>query len=512
MDINSNIPEQKKVVSVEILHLDELGYGPQGKHTRREWRAECLENLLAGKEQFEAWQNSWKDQIDETLPEVILGYKLRYDDGKSESVMDEVYSTTAPTCLDFVAHIFAITVDANNFEFKSPANFSGAMFKKYANFKFSKFYAEAKFTNAQFNDSASFEGCMLKTALFENTNFGGHLAKFDYCQFDDFARFEGANFPNQFMPFFIYTSFTKTIFNKGALFKNVNFRSDTYFNDAKFFGPTDFENSNFEQGINFENVTFGIETEDSYPKINFIKCRFSFDAKFSGSKFLLPTYFIDAQYGGDAEFNKVTFTKDVRFFGTIFKGGSFFNDAIFKGDAAKKLGQMKRMAEDSGQTDQALNFNALELDAKLKQSNTNGLFKLFTLLYKIFSDYGRSFGRPMFWYGVLICLSAILAMAYSTYSESPAEGRQALCKQIKDQPPPLKLSYGQAVVEYAMFRAGGLMDFTDTGKQNNAVNCRLFEEPIEPPLMRAWGIFKGIASIALLFLAALGLRNKYRIK
>jgi hypothetical protein len=56
------------------------------------------------------------------------------------------------------------------------------------------------------------------------------------------------------------------------------------------------------------------------------------------------------------------------------------------------------------------------------------------------------------------------------------------------------------------------MDFTDTGKQNNVVNCRLFEEPIEPPLMRAWGIFKGIASIALLFLAALGLRNKYRIK
>jgi hypothetical protein len=30
--------------------------------------------------------------------------------------------------------------------------------------------------------------------------------------------------------------------------------------------------------------------------------------------------------------------------------------------------------------------------------------------------------------------------------------------------------------------------------------------------MRLWGIFKAIASTALLFLAALGLRNKYRIK
>jgi hypothetical protein len=30
MDTNSNIPAEKKVISVEILHLDELGYGPQG--------------------------------------------------------------------------------------------------------------------------------------------------------------------------------------------------------------------------------------------------------------------------------------------------------------------------------------------------------------------------------------------------------------------------------------------------------------------------------------------------
>ena len=83
---------------------------------------------------------------------------------------------------------------------------------------------------------------------------------------------------------------------------------------------------------------------------------------------------------------------------------------------------------------------------------------------------------------------------------------------MEGQPPPLKLSYERAVFEYAMFRAGGVMDFTDTGKQNNAVNCRLFDEPIEPVFMRGWGMLKGIASIALLFLAALGLRNKYRIK
>ena len=31
MDTNSNIPAEKRVVGVEILHLDELGYGPRGE-------------------------------------------------------------------------------------------------------------------------------------------------------------------------------------------------------------------------------------------------------------------------------------------------------------------------------------------------------------------------------------------------------------------------------------------------------------------------------------------------
>ena len=63
MDTNSNIPAQKKVVSVEILHWIE-GLWAAGKHTRREWRKECLDNLLAGKDQFELGKDSWIDCID----------------------------------------------------------------------------------------------------------------------------------------------------------------------------------------------------------------------------------------------------------------------------------------------------------------------------------------------------------------------------------------------------------------------------------------------------------------
>jgi uncharacterized protein involved in copper resistance len=61
-------------------------------------------------------------------------------------------------------------------------------------------------------------------------------------------------------------------------------------------------------------------------------------------------------------------------------------------------------------------------------------------------------------------------------------------------------------------RAAGILDFSDNGKGTEAVANRLFGQPIEPWWMRIWGVLKAVASTALLFLAALGLRNKYRIK
>ena len=49
MDTNSNIPAEKKVVSVEILHLDELGYGPTGEaYTARVAERSVLNILLDG--------------------------------------------------------------------------------------------------------------------------------------------------------------------------------------------------------------------------------------------------------------------------------------------------------------------------------------------------------------------------------------------------------------------------------------------------------------------------------
>ena len=330
-------------------------------------------------------------------------------------------------------------------------------------------------------------------------DFSGH--KFD----------EGVNaFDYEFL---LETSFDGAIFEQGAEFTNAIFHKNIGFKYAEFGDGAWFRNAKFIVGAEFKSAVF--------PNFSFFN-----EAEFNGW-----CEFNNVYFGASAIFEGVTFNSIGHFEGAIYKNKmpsyrgcridstrlEFSESCVFPKDdlavgAIENVSFLKRLSDEHGQTDQALRFNAIELHLKRLSPSADIGFKITTWLYEKLSDYGRSFTKPIFWYGVLICLSAIFAMLYSTYSESPTEERQVLCKQIKDQAPPLKLTYGRAVVEYAMFRAGGLMDFTDTGKQNNAVNCRLFEEPIEPPLMRAWGIFKGIASIALLFLAALGLRNKYRIK
>ncbi|MEI2813007.1 MAG: hypothetical protein V9E91_04185 [Burkholderiaceae bacterium] len=56
---NQNTSAPRKIVSVEILHLDELGYGPQGLHKREDWRNECFINFAKGKQTFLQWQKKY---------------------------------------------------------------------------------------------------------------------------------------------------------------------------------------------------------------------------------------------------------------------------------------------------------------------------------------------------------------------------------------------------------------------------------------------------------------------
>lgn len=408
---------------IEILHLDEPGYGPNGSMTRKKWRELCFYKFDSGLDSFNNWQLELRHALLNGERPDGVGFGIVIPNVEID--FDRQWH---PFTLDLSGIIFAEQVNAECLEFIFPCSFKYAVFDENVSFSDAKFSSDVDFTSAIFNKN-------------------------------------------------VYISDAQ--FNGKAIFRRTKFKTDAWISNTRFKKSIDFNNAVFGRASNFEN-----------------------------SVFLKVGHFEDADFKTEPPgFRGVEIaTTHLEFSNAIFPKDSNTQQAI------DDISFLKRLSDEHGQTDQALNFNAMELRAKRLLPDADWGFKVITWLYEVISDFGRSFTKPIIWYVVLICFGALLTMGYSTYSDRPAEELQVLCKPIKDHPPPLKLSYERAVFEYAIFRAGGVMDFTDTGKQNNAVNCRLFGEPIEPPLMRGWGVFKGVASIALLFLAALGLRNKYRIK
>ena len=516
---------------IEILHLDEMGYGPNGAMTRREWRKVCLDNLLAGKEQFEAWQRQIsQDHTNGAAP----SFDLRVD-----GIIESNWNRGGCNNLDFAGHVFEQDLKAIEFEFLLPFNFHRTIFAR-----------NADFSNVRFQNANFFSNIFYGNVNFSNTKFFGHFVNFNKTIFSSQIDFSKSEFPSNFTDF-NNINFNESEFRGHANFENLIFQVKTSFNEAKFYGGANFKNCQFEEGCSFKNAKFldkwsnslwqkmDLQSVMSTSLIDFQNVSFKNGANFNKAVFELVTQFTQAEFLGDAEFNKTKFYQDIRFFDTKFKWGAFFNNSEFCGDAVKRLGQMKVLTETFGATEQALNFNALELraqrllllaDAKKNQEkwwSANRWQARVTGWYDMVSDFGRSFLRPLGAYLALLAATWLLALGHAAFYNSPKDCKnerwwlfsdlarlEMPCNQAEEKAFEGKLQIDgyRAASEYTLFRAAGVLDFSDTGKQTDAVARRLFGQPIEPWWMRIWGVFKAIASTALLFLAALGLRNKYRIK
>lgn len=287
--------------------------------------------------------------------------------------------------------------------------------------------------------------------------------------------------------------FNKTKFNGSAVcFNNSRFLDTATFVQAEFKCLTLFKEAVFDKRINFESASFA--TVGHFEGANFL----TRIPNFSGtSKSSTEIVFDEKPYFS----KKVAFTEDIAY-----------------------LGILKRLADEHGQTDQALNFNALELMAKAKQPNVDISLKAITFLYRVFSDFGRSFVRPFVTYLCLFIFTFIIGLWNAAQNVPPYSKCDNDFFQIMNTSINLKcLDYSikkddnevnglRAAFEYAAYRGSGIIDFVDNDKQTALVAQRVFGQSYEPGWARGWGIFKAIASTALLFLAALGLRNKYRIK
>ena len=324
-----------------------------------------------------------------------------------------------------------------------------------------------------------FEGLSLE-ADFNANEFEFLLpCSFRHANFKGNSIFQSAMFRN-------FVSFESVIFNQIAWFEGATFKMFAQFGKTEFDGLNSFKSACFELGISFENAIF--KRMGNFEKASF--------------KAVPPRF-----RGVDIATTRLEFSGD-DYFPKGHAEGSDLQDVV------KDISFLKRLSEEHGQTEQALNFNAMELQAKRLLPDATWTFKTVTWLYEVISNYGRSFAKPFGIYAALLFLTFLIALEHSADivpRDTPARQMWAARVTLED-PNPLKLDGVRAAFEYTLFRAAGVLDFSDSGKHTEEVALRLFGQKIEPWYMRIWGVFKAIASTALLFLAALGLRNKYRIK
>jgi hypothetical protein len=543
MDTNSNISIMKKLASLEILHLDEYGYGPQGKHTRREWRKECLDNLLAGKDLFEAWQKGWLRPSDGGINE-----KADYVLTKRDEIRDRLSSMVhniVPCSLDFAGIDFSkIRLGIERARvFFAPVNFENAKFVSFG-FWGALFHQDAHFTDAVFNDDALFG----LSVFHRNAYFQGVLfmreAIFDTAQLNGGADFRDSKFGK-------YSNFNETQFKGDAHFNGAIFDAYAHFGNAEFQGDAYFLDTKFEETAYFESAEFygvAIFTRSTFCNdANFSKILFNYHADFQKIQFLGSCLFIKSTFQRRSNFENTLFNnighfEKVQFFTAVpafrgckidstrleFSDDNYFPRYEYSEDAVKNISFLKRLSDEHGQSDQALNFNAMELRAKRLQTEpqpASWSFKSITWLYEKISDYGRSFIKPLTYYLLVLGVVFLLALGSASYSspkDCNKENLRVLSDLWRDDTPcdiseakpddKIRLNGYRAAAEYTVYRAAGILDFSDNGKATDAVARRLFGQSYEPGWMRFIGLIKAVASIALLFLAALGLRNKYRIK
>ncbi|MFY9261229.1 MAG: pentapeptide repeat-containing protein [Gallionella sp.] len=434
----------KKVVNVEILHLDKTGYGYDGTYTREKWQAECLENFEAGAVAFLAWQESWQHLAEQNKLKANFRVLCTFDDGSTEEM--GLYAQQQSHCLDFAGHIFKFDVRCQNCIFLNDVSFSKATFKGYVDFSEAIFDGNVDFSGANFIggsfasiyilgfayfDGATFEEYMdfceaqfSSKAYFRITIFTGY-ADFSATAFADFALFSGAIFScgaNFGRATLGAAEFIGTTFAVEACFRCVTLVGNAYFSETKFSGNAEFEEANFRISVCFLKAEF-------LHKIDFRNSKFNGKTDFESAMLVNVGHFEGAKFTGENAEIPSFRGVDIGSTRLEFSDDTHFTKNDFSEEAIKNIAFLKHLSEQHGQIDQALSFNAMELRAKrlqvIEQLNVKDLnwlessFKCAnsgkwwvncptTWLYDKVSDFGRSFMRP------LVGFVAIYGIAFSS--------------------------------------------------------------------------------------------------
>ncbi len=268
-------------------------------------------------------------------------------------------------------------------QFSGDVIFHHAQFSRDANFNDAQFSGNVFFPDAQFSRGADFSDAQFSRG-----------ANFADAQFSDFAVFDKARFRK-------HAFFSGVKFSGSAHFRNAQFSDIAYFRNAQFSRSAGFEDAQFSGATDFSTTANG-DRNRTVQQIDFRRCHFHGNANFANREFQSSTDFSDTTFEGLATFHGCHLHQDTNFDGTVFKDTS-------SPGAARAYRTLRLTMEQHRARLEEGRFYALEQKALRHKSDIPRTYKLFSRLYEITSDYGRSALRP------LACLATTTAAAALIY-------------------------------------------------------------------------------------------------
>jgi hypothetical protein len=308
--------------------------------------------------------------------------------------------------------------------------------------------------------------------------------------------FEGFIFPGE-------AKFGGTEFSQAVSFRNAKFHGDANFNNVQFQASACFDHARFRKFANFKLATFEklfVGGAKFLGEADFVDASFN-HSEFTGVKFKHAlTRFTGATFAHVPDFRAATFAtpplfQRVNIPYALAPGANCWRrwmSCAAGDDDAARFRRLKELAADWRDHERELEFFANELRAK-RFHETKGFGGIaLNWAYDRLSNFGRSIWRPIIGLAVLTCLAWLLIML--TYS--------TICAATWGQ---VGAGLVLSLTDWALLLGADKWDTRIHAFETLCPNCMF------GPGAALLAYVQSAASLILLFLLGLGLRNRFRI-
>jgi len=260
----------------------------------------------------------------------------------------------------------------------------------------------------------------------------------------------------------------KNVFSSYLLIKECSFNADAVFNKCEYNENSEFHNCVFNDDLNFlENTFIG--------NSSFINSKMLGSTRFDGSSFVYPPRFHNAEIH-----------QDTSFLNSIFYSQGMKSELMPYFDQVRAWCTLKTSMNKMQNHSKELMFFSFEKDCvrKVLWMDRNYIKWFFLLLYKITTDYGRSVGRPIIFFLLLIPLFAFV------YKKITCNRQVEFIDSLQ-----LSISNSFPFIPSGKIYISQYIKMTDTGLAFQIISG-----------------FQNILSIVLLFVIALAVKNFFSIK